>query len=95
MYTHTHIYIYMPACINREYGPQRANIGQRTIFLHDIYVNCLNVKEREEERERKRQYDGQINRRNKENRRERDKHMTGGGRGRGEREREEEEIPQQ
>jgi len=67
----------MLACTNREYGPQRANIGQRTIFLHDIYVNCLNVKEREEERERKRQYDGQINRRNKEKRRERGKQMIG------------------
>lgn len=73
VYTHTH----MVACTNIEYGPQRANIGQRTIFLHDIYVNCLNVKEREEERERKRQYDGQINRRNKKKRRERGKQTTG------------------
>ena len=48
-----------------------------TILLHDIYVNCLNVKEMEEERERKRQYDGQINRRNKEKRREGGKHMIG------------------
>jgi len=67
----------MLACINRAYRPQRANIDQRTIFVHDIYVNCLNVKEKEEERERKRQYEGQINRRNKAKRRERGKHTTG------------------
>jgi hypothetical protein len=71
----------MLACTNKEYGPHRVNIGQRTIFLHNTYVNCLNAKEREEERERKRQYHRQINRRNKEKRRDRGKHMTGKDRG--------------
>jgi len=52
-HTHTHTHIYALACINREYIPQRENIGQRTIFLHDIYVNCLNVKEREEKEKEK------------------------------------------
>jgi hypothetical protein len=42
----------MSACTNRQYRhTQQISIKEQ--YFNDIYVNCLNLKEREKERERK------------------------------------------